>query len=280
MQDDDQEYYSAMKFADKAYFDVYDMELLAGNGLSESDTLKEVVVNEKLLRYVGHTGTAEEALGTQLKIWGQWVPITGVVKDFHSTSLRNDVSTSAIFSHVKSYRVASIKVSMAAFKSTNSDIEKIWKTLYPEYDYDYAFYDDELAEFYEVEQQIATILTFFSTIAIIVGCLGLFGLASFMVNQKTKEIGVRKTLGATVASIVGRFSWSYAQLILVAFVLSVPVAYYFMDAWLREYRYRIELTADLFLVAFIGTMVIALLTVGYKSVRAAMANPVDSLRDE
>ncbi|MTI40161.1 ABC transporter permease [Fulvivirga lutimaris] len=280
VEDNEEEYYTSMKFVDDKYIETYGIELLAGRNIVQSDTLKEVVVNQKLLRYIGFEDNYEEALGKQLRIWGRHIPIVGVVKDFHSVSLHDDIMTIALFSDVDSYRTASLKVNLAAFEDTNQQIEKIWKTLYPEYDYDYTFYDEQLERHYEGEQKMATIFSFFSIIAIIVGCMGLFGLASFMINQRMKEIGVRKTLGASVQSIVGMFSISFFKLIVIAFVFAVPLAWFAMDQWLSNFQYRIDMSPLLFSAGLLATLFVAILTVGFKSLRAAMVNPVDSLRDE
>ena len=171
-------------------------------------------------------------------------------------------------------------VNLKAYEDTNQEIKAIWKSLYPEYEYDYDFYDDRLAEYYEGEQDMAAIFSFFSSIAIIVGCLGLFGLSSFMINQRTKEIGVRKTLGATVSSIVGMFSISFFKLITLAFIIATPIAYLGMNEWLQGFQYRIEMSPVLFLFGLLATVLVAALTVGFKSVKAAVAYPVKSLRDE
>jgi putative ABC transport system permease protein len=280
LEEEGEDFYTSMKFIDKNYIDLYGMDLLAGRSISESDTLKEVVVNEKLLRYINHEGPYESAIGKQVRIWGRWVPIVGVVKDFNSTSLHDDIMTVAMFSDISSYRMASIKVNLSAFQETNQEIKKLWKAQYPEYEYDYDFYDDRLQEFYEGEEKMATIFSFFSSIAIIVGCMGLFGLSSFMINQRTKEIGVRKTLGATVSSIVGMFSLSFFKLIGIAFVFAAPLAYFGMNEWLQGFQYRIALNPMLFALGLLGTIIVAAVTVSYKSVKAASANPVDSLRDE
>lgn len=280
IEENPEDYYAAMKFGDENYLDIYQMEILAGRGLRESDTLKEVVVNERLLKYVGHDGSYEEAVGKQVKVWGKHVPVVGVVKDFHSVSLHDDLMTIMIFNHLESYRKATIKVDMAHFEETNAEIRKIWKSLYPEFDYEHRFVDEQLAEFYEDEQEMSAIFTFFSGIAILIGCLGLFGLASFMINQKVKEIGIRKVLGATVSSIVSMFSISFFKLIGLAFLLAVPVTWYVMGQWLQNFQYKIELGPLFFIAGLLATLLIAVITVGYKSMRAATANPVDSLRNE
>lgn len=279
-EESEEDYYTSMKYVDKNYIDLYGIKLLAGTGLSESDTIKELVVNEKFLKYINFEGSYDDVIGKQIKIWGHWLPIVGVVKDFNSTTLHNDMMTMVLFSDISSYRMASIKVNLNTFETTNEEIKTIWKSLFPEYQYDYTFYDDRMREYYEGEQQMATVFGFFSSIAIIVGCLGLFGLSSFMINQRTKEIGVRKTLGASVTSIVGMFSLSFFKLIALSFLFASPIAYLGMNEWLSDFEYRIELSPWLFAFGLLGTLVVAALTVGFKSIKAASANPVNSLRDE
>jgi ABC-type antimicrobial peptide transport system permease subunit len=152
--------------------------------------------------------------------------------------------------------------------------------MYPEQLFEYQFMDESIREFYESERKMATLLTAFTSMAIFIGCLGLFGLATFMANQKTKEIGVRKVLGASVESIVFLFSKEYAKLILFGFLLAAPLAAFAMQQFLDQFAYRIDLGIGIFLLGLGITVCIALITVGYRSFRAAVVNPVNSLRYE
>jgi len=280
VEDNPEDFYTSMKFIDEDYIDIYGIKLLAGRSVRASDTLREVVVNEKLLKYIGHEGTPQDAIGKQVTVWGKHVPIVGVVKDFHSMSLHEDVMTIMMFNHMEAYRMATLKVNMNDFASTNNQVKAAWKNIYPEFDYEYTFLDDQMREFYEGEQKMTTTFVFFSIVAILIGCLGLFGLASFMVNQKVKEIGVRKVLGATASNIVGMFSRSFFLLIMIAFLLAAPIAWWVMNGWLDNFQYKVQLGPVYFMSGLLVTLVIATLTVGYKSLRAATANPIDSLRDE
>ncbi len=280
IEEDAEDYYSAMKYVDENYIDTYGIELIAGRNLMPSDTLRELIVNEKLLNYINHQGTPQDALGKQVSVWGRNVPIVGVVKDFHSASLQEDITPILLFSYIDAYRKIAIKVGLENFDSVNPQIENAWKALYPEFDYDYEFLSKDLANFYESERKMAKIFTSFSIVAIVIGCLGLFGLASFMVNQKVKEIGVRKVLGASVSGILGRFSWSFFKLIGLAFILASPAAWFAMREWLAMYKYRIDLGPAVFMVGLAITLLLAVLAVGFKSVKAAAASPIDSLRDE
>ena len=278
--DDPEEYYSSMKYGDEDYLDTYQLKLIAGRNLNPSDTVSEVLVTKKLLEYVGYKDRAEEFLGKMMKVHGIHVPVVGVVDDFNSTSLHDGVTPVVFHSSMNSYRQLTVKVNVANFQQVNAEIERIWKGLYPEYDYSSSFLDEYIAQFYEGERKMAKIFSFFSSIAIIISCMGLFALASFMVNQKVKEIGVRKVLGASVFNIIGMFSWSFFKLILLAFLISVPVSWYVMDSWLENFQYQVDLGPMLFVGALVLTLLIAIVTVGYKSLRAAMVNPVISLKDE
>ncbi|MEM6358584.1 MAG: ABC transporter permease [Bacteroidota bacterium] len=280
VEDDPDDFYSAMKYVDERYIDTYGIELIAGRNILPSDTLREVIVNEKLLNYINHQGDPQDALGKQLRVWGQNVPVVGVVKDFHSQSLHGELTPIMMFSNLDAYRIIGIKVGLENFESANGQIKDIWKTLYPEFDYDYEFLTTGLAEVYDGERKMAKIFTSFSIVAIIIGCLGLFGLASFMVNQKVKEIGVRKVLGATVSGIIGMFSWSFFKLISLAFIFASPAAWLAMREWLSTYEYRIDMGPVVFISGLAITLILAVFTVGFKSVRAATASPIDSLRDE
>ena len=159
-------------------------------------------------------------------------------------------------------------------------VQEKWETTYPEFIFSYKFLDEEIKQFYDREQKLSTLLGIFTSIAIFIGCLGLFGLATFMANQKTKEIGVRKVLGASVQSIVILFSKEYVKLIFIGFTLASPIAFYVMNQWLSNFAYKITIGPSIFLTGLTLTFLIAVITVGYRSLRAATTNPVDSLRSE
>jgi ABC-type antimicrobial peptide transport system permease subunit len=156
----------------------------------------------------------------------------------------------------------------------------MWEATYPEYLFSYKFLDESIRGFYEGQERTSVLLTVFTSIAIFIGCLGLFGLATFMINQKNKEIGVRKVLGASVEGIVFLFSKEYMKLIGMGFVFAAPMSWYVMNQWLDGFAYRISLSAWIFLAGLGVTLLVAVFTVGYRSLRAATANPVKSLRYE
>jgi ABC-type antimicrobial peptide transport system permease subunit len=159
-------------------------------------------------------------------------------------------------------------------------IKKIWQQTFPDYVYEYRFLDDKIDSFYKQENQLSQLYKVFAAIAIFLSCLGLYGLASFMAVQRIKEVGIRKVLGASAGSIVYLFSKEFIILIAIAFVIATPIAWYFMHQWLQDYAYRIDVSWMIFLVSGIIAIVIALMTISFQAIKAAMANPVKSLRSE
>jgi ABC-type antimicrobial peptide transport system permease subunit len=213
-------------------------------------------------------------------MWGKKLPVVGVVKDFHTVSLREPIEATIMMNRIRGYESLALQVNQSQIKTVTGKLKHSWEEAYPEYIFDYDFLDQQIREFYEDEQRMSTLLGVFSFIAIFIGCLGLFGLATFMANQKTKEIGVRKVLGASVESIVMLFSKEYLRLILIGFVLAAPLSWYIMNKFLDGFAYKIKIGLDVFLVGFVATLVIAMLTVGYRSLKAALVNPANSLRTE
>jgi ABC-type antimicrobial peptide transport system permease subunit len=178
------------------------------------------------------------------------------------------------------YQTINIKIKADAEKATLAYIEKNWNAAFPDYVFQYKFLDETIADFYKQENQLSQLYTIFAIIAIFISCLGLYGLVSFMAVQRTREVGIRKVLGATAANIVYLLSKEFSLLIIIAFAIAAPIAYYIMKGWLQDYSYRIELGIPVFLFAIIGSMIIAWFTVGYRAVKTALANPVKSLRTE
>jgi ABC-type antimicrobial peptide transport system permease subunit len=266
-----------IKFIDQDYIATYELKLLAGEGIAATDTLKKYIVNRTFAEETGYGDNLDGLLGKYVKIWRQEAPIAGVVNDFNTSSLHTKLDPVVLVMR-HNYWLAGIKIDLQNRKSALAAIEQAWSSVYPEYVFGYTFLDETIVKFYEDEQKTARLMDIFTVVAIIIGCLGLFGLVSYMATQRTKEIGVRKVLGASLADILNLFVKEFALLIGVAFVIAAPVAYYFMQSWLADFAYRIELNSGIFLITLIVTFLIALLTVGYKALRSALANPVDSLR--
>lgn len=275
----DEEISVSLKFADENYIDLYKIELLAGRQITNYDTLRNVIVNESLIKKI-NISTPEEAIGEKISVFGGESTIVGVVKDFHTVSLKSEIPACLIASYSDWYFYANVKVSPQNLTGSVAHIEEVWGEVFPKDIIDYVFLDDTVATFYEDEQRISKLFIIFSLIAIFISCMGLFGLITFMASQKTKEVGIRKVLGASIPSIIFLFSKQFVKLILVALVIASPIAYYFMNEWLDEFAYRIDINPMLFLVVGVITITITGATVGYKSLSAALANPVHSLKDE
>jgi len=267
------------KFIDTDYLETFDVPLVAGRNLQASDTTREFLVNEEAVKKLGFQ-SPEEVVGKLLDVDHRVFPIVGVVKNFHNRSFREGIQPQVMTSEAENYEVASVRLQMQSASTALPAIEKAWTTMYPEHVYELTFMDERLARFYEEEALILQLVRLFAGIAVFIGCLGLYGLAAFMVARKTKEIGIRKTLGANLGGILWLFGREYIQLIVIAFAIAAPLAWWGMNGWLQEYAYRISLGAGIFITALLGTFGVAMLTVGVQSLRAALANPVKSLRSE
>jgi ABC-type antimicrobial peptide transport system permease subunit len=239
-----------------------------------------VVVNETFIHKLG-IQNAENALGKTVRLGGGiWMPIIGVVKDFKTNSLRENVRPIVIGPRKQSEGVLAIKIQTNHLTKTVAELQKLWENTYPEYAYNGYFLDDNIAKFYQQENQMALVYKVFAGIAIFISCLGLYGLVSFMAVQRTKEVGIRKVLGASVSSIIYLFSKEFMVLIGISFVIAMPAAWYLMTGWLQNFAYRISLSVWVFILAIVSSILIAWITVGYEALKAALVNPVKSLRSE
>ncbi|MBS1610249.1 MAG: ABC transporter permease [Bacteroidetes bacterium] len=277
---DDEDFPTFFKYGDEDYIKTFGLQVIAGKAYSPSDTIREVMVNETLMKKVGVTDP-QKMIGKQLRIGsGHWLPIVGVVKDFKTNSLREEIKPLTITSARNNYFTLAVKLRTNNIASTTAQVQKLWERTYPEYAFTSHFTDETIERFYRQETQLSLLYKIFAGIAIFISCLGLYGLVSYMAVQKTKEVGIRKVLGASVGSIVVMFSKEFTLLISIAFIIAVPVAWYFMNGWLQNFVYRIHIGVGVFILAIVSSLIIAWITVGYRAVRAALANPVKSLRTE
>lgn len=270
-----------LKWADADYFKTYNLKFVAGHAYSASDTVREFVVNETLLRKLGVTNP-QDAIGKEMNFWdGRTVGnIVGVIRDFNSYSLREPMQPVALSTLKAVYQTINIKIKPGTDKAVLPFVEKLWNATFPDYVYEYKFLDETIKNFYKQENQLSQLYKIFAGIAIFISCLGLYGLVSFMAVQRTKEVGIRKVLGASVSNIVYLLSKEFTILILIAFVISAPIAYYIMHQWLQNYTYKIPLGVSVFVLSIISSIIVAWITVAHRAVKAAVANPVKSLRTE
>lgn len=277
----DADFQAITKFADNDYVLTYKLQLVAGKNLQPSGWTREFLVNESLVKSLGFK-KPEDILGKEISIMGGLIkcPVVGVLKDFNDRSLRQNVAPLLIATNSTMYRQASIKLSTTHMATTLQAIKKVWEQTFPNYVYEYRFLDDKIASFYKQESQLSQLYKIFAAIAIFLSCLGLYGLASFMAVQRTKEVGIRKVLGASASSIVYLFSREFILLIAVAFAIATPLAWYYMHQWLQDYAYRITINWWIFILGGIAAIVIALVTISFQAVKAASANPVKSLKIE
>lgn len=275
---------------DDNYLDCMQMEIVAGRSFSKQfeDSLS-VVINEAAVRELNlqnpvgkRLTTPEGFLNTNPEEPSNYT-IVGVVKDFHFQSLHQTI-TPLFFVHSQRTQglnnIISLRIKPDDIPATISQAESIWKQFVPDQPFRYSFLDADLMELYGAEQTAQKVFTLFSFIAIFIACMGLLGLAAYVTQQRTKEIGIRKVLGASLASIIGLLSADFLKLVVIALVIATPVAWYFMDKWLDSFAYSISLSWWMFALAGLLAIGIAVLTVSYQSIRAALANPIKSLRNE
>jgi ABC-type antimicrobial peptide transport system permease subunit len=275
----DQDFGTQVKQVDGNYIDLFELELIAGESIGDFDTARGFIVNEKLFETVGMS-SPEEIVGKEMKMWGKRLPVVGVVKNFHTVSLSQALEPVVIINRLRGFNNLSVKLSPPTMQATLPQIQSLWEQAYPEAIFSYEFLDDQVKNFYESERKMSVLLGIFTSMAIFIGCLGLYGLVTFMANQKNKEIGIRKVLGASVSGIVLIFSREFVILIFVGFALAVPAAWFGMQNFLNEFAFKAPISPAIFLAGVGATILIAMITVGYRSFKAASANPVDSLRSE
>ena len=273
-----------LKFIDESYIDMFQMQLLAGdkirrNNKSESDTVYDVLVNETLVHKLG-IQDPQKAIGSHINVNNDYCTITGVVKDFQSESKHKKIRPCVLLYRTDNFYTASVKLALPHMNGTIGAIDKSWSALFPQEVFDYEFLDDHIAAWYRQEQKEYTAFKLFAIVAILIGCLGLYGLIAFATAQRAKEVGIRKVLGASLSSILLLFSREFVVLIAIAFLIAAPIGYYFMNNWLHGFAYQITIGPQIFAVAILTSFVIAGGTIAYQTIKAAVVNPVKSLRAE
>ncbi len=268
---------------DADYLETYNLELLAGSDIDDEigKITPGVLVNESLLQKYGITDP-KQAVGEAIEAyWGVGKSrIVGVMKDFHNRSLQNEITPMLLFYNPDYHWRGAMRLSGNNTARTLDYISETYSEIFPGNTFDYQFENERLAELYSKEEHTFSAFQMFAIIAIAICCLGLFGLVSFVANQKIKEVGIRKALGANAGHILLLFSQQFSRPLVIAFVLSAPIGYFLMEEWLADFAYKIDISIWTFIFTGITTICIAGFTVGFHSYRSAKANPVDSLRCE
>ena len=266
---------------DTAFLSVYNIKLVAGRNITASDTANELLINETGAKQIGYHNPAD-AVNHFVKYGNNALPIVGVMKDFNLTSVRTAIHPLIYFAAPKWGYVMHVALQQnpETWQTAIAKMQAAWKSIYPDEDFDYTFLDKKISDFYKEDQQLSTLLTWSASVAIFISCLGLLGLVIFITNNRTKEIGVRKILGASVKQIITLLSVDFVKLLALAFVIAIPVAWWLMHNWLQNFAYHTTLSWWIFLASGFIMITIALVILGIRAGKAAMANPVKSLRME
>ncbi|WP_429065465.1 ABC transporter permease [Chitinophaga sp. W2I13] len=264
----------------EGFFDVLQMKMVSGRALSATEFADSgnYVINEKAAKIMGMTPAA--AIGKSLTFSGDKGTIVGVVKDFNYKPAQTAIEPMILAFNKWNGGIVLVRTQPGKAAATIQALEKISKQLNPAFPFSYGFVDQDINNLYKGEQQMGSLFNVFAMIAIFISCMGLYGLSAFMAEQRTKEIGVRKVLGASVFNVVYLLSTGFTKLILIAIVIAIPIAWFATNKWLGGFAYRVNVGWAIFLMASLAALTIAWITVSYESVKAAIVNPVKSLRSE
>ncbi len=266
---------------DTSYLGVYNIKLVSGRNILPSDTANELLINETGAKQLGFAQPGD-AIGHKVIFGSASLPVVGVMHDFNLASVRSPIHPLIYYAAPKWGWTMSVALqpNPNTWQSAITKMQTAWKRLYPDNDFDYAFFDKQISDFYKEDQQLSLLLTWSAGVAICISCLGLLGLIIFITNQRTKEIGVRKVLGASVAQIITLLSGDFAKLIAIAFVIAIPIAWWLTHNWLQNFAYHTELSWWIFLVSGVIMVISAFTILCIRAGKAALANPVKSLRSE
>lgn len=269
-------------FVDYDYIDQFGLKILAGRSFSRdfvTDSTEAMIVNEKAVQLLGYA-LPEEALGAKFDQWGRQGQIVGVVKDFHFRSLQQNVLPLTIRIEPNNMNIIAVKLKPENIQQTVASIETAWQSVMPDTPFNYYFLDEFFDRQYRTEERFGNLFLSFAALAILISCLGLLGLAAYSTLQRRREIGIRKVLGSSVLGLVNLLSIEFIKLVGIAFLIAAPIAWIVMDSWLEDFAYRINMQWWMFAFAGFAALLIALLTVSFHAIKAAIVNPVKSLRTE
>jgi len=268
---------------DHDFIQTFQMAMAAGRSFSReypTDATGAFMINEEAAKQLGWSDLSGKMIAMR-NIQRAKAPVIGVLKDFHFRSMREKIGPIMFFIQTPDwFNVFTVRLRPQNISETLAFLERKWAEFDPNHPFAYTFFDESFAQLHQAEQRMGTLLRYVSILAILIACLGLFGLATFTAEQRTKEIGVRKVLGASVGSVTLLLSRDFTKLVLIGFIVAAPLAYYAMNRWLQEFAYRTEIGAGVFLLSGLLALFIAWFTVSYQSIKAALANPVESLRYE
>ncbi len=271
-----------IRWGDPEYIHVYKIKLLYGRNVMASDSIKEFLINETYAKLLGFQ-KSEDAIGKMLLYNKKQLPIVGVMQDFHEQSMHEPITALVLGGNNGRIFHVRLKRNIGGSDSWKNAINKMqvaFKQIYPDSDFDYQFVDETVASFYETEQHTASLLNWATGLSVLISCLGLLGLVIYTTNTRTKEIGIRKILGASVANIVSILSKDFVRLVIIAFVIAAPIAWWASYEWLQDFAYRTTLSPWVFLLSGLGMLLMALITLSVRTIKAAVENPVKSLRTE
>jgi putative ABC transport system permease protein len=270
---------------DYNFFDTYRISIITGRKFLATDhnadysKISSAIVNQNAVNLLG-IETATEAIGKEVVLGDNRWRIIGVVNDFHQESLKKPMEPIIFIPTYSTYGPTSIRYQKADTETVISDVEKVYKKFFPNNAFSYFFMEDTYKRQYNDEKRFAKVITIFTVLGIIISCLGLIGLSSYTAVQRTKEIGIRKALGASLASIVTLLSAGFIKLVLAAIILALPIAYYYLDNWLTNYPYRISLQWFLFVIPALLILFITFLTISFQIIKTARINPANTLKYE
>jgi len=265
-----------VRWGDEHYLDVYQIKIIAGRNVTPVDSIHECLINEEYAKRLGFTNVAE-AITNQLDWNNKKYIIVGIMHNFHEHSTHGLIDPVVFKYGSGDFMHVALQPDVNTWSKSIAEIQSTYKSLYPEEDFTYTFFDETIAKFYETEQHTASLLSWATGLSVLISCLGLLGLVMYTISIRKKEIGIRKVLGATVASIISVLSKDFVQLVLIAFVIAAPIAWWTSYKWLEDFAYKTSMSWWLFALSGLAMLVLALITLSIHTIRAAMANPVKSL---
>lgn len=266
-----------LQWVDKNFFDFYEIPMQAGRNFDATDSLPVAIVNEEAVR-IANLKNPEDIVGHELSYWGRKVKVIGVVKNYYSQSLKSEIVPHLYLNEGWNFSMAQIKIDPLHKAEAVALVERTWKNIHPDNYFEYEYMNDTIGEFYANERKFSNFIQLFTITGMIIGCLGLYGLVSFVCTKRTKEISIRKILGATIMNVMSIISQEFLILLSIAIVIAAPLGWFLMNQYLQEYTYKIDIHWSVFVIAGVLTLLVAMVTIALKTIRTALVNPAESLK--